>query len=222
MNLLRYTLCLVVSTFLSTMICNYVLSTEIPYDIEDRNVLESLIKSAKKHHDKDKKNLRWKKILGISYYQLAYIEVDGTSEEAVHYLKDFIEHEPNDFEMLAYLGSAYTMVGRDSHFVVKKVSSVNKGLSLLDKAVKKSPKNLTIRYIRASVTYSLPPMFGRRSTSENDYKFILQQYELGSKLNPEKLEKVYFNLGEIASSNEEKELALTYYQKSKVIASQSN
>ncbi len=195
---------------------------EIPYGVGDKEKLSILLREAKIHLASDENNLNWLKAAGIASHQLANMKVEGASEDAVNYLKKTTELEPDNAEILAYLGSAYAMAGRDSGFVVNKVSNVNKGLAALDKAVKKSPGNLTIRFIRGSVSYTLPAMFSRKATAENDYLFYVNEAKAGAPVDPKRLAEAYYKLGQIAGEKDQKTEALDFYTQAQKASPQSD
>jgi len=195
---------------------------EVPYDISDRDTLNSILSDAKTHLTSHDDVLTWLMSAGIASHQLAVLKVKGASDDAVRYLKKATELAPDDAMLLAYLGSAYAMAGRDSSFVINKISNVNKGLNYLDKAVKKDPKNLTIRLIRAGVAYKLPSMFSRKSTAENDYLFYVNKAKTGTTVDSLRLAEVYFALGKIAEEDERQADAQHFYAQAQKAAPQSD
>jgi|GEM_PF-2600255 len=195
---------------------------EIPYGVADKEKLNIILRDAKVHLASHENDLNWLKAAGIASHQLANTKVDGASEEAVNYLKKATELEPENAEILAYLGSAYAMAGRDSGFVVNKVSNVNKGLAALDKAVKKAPRNLNVRFIRGSVSYNLPAMFSRKATAESDYLFYVNEVKAGVQADPKRLAEAYFKLGQIAGEKNQKTEALGFYKQAQEASPQSD
>ncbi len=195
---------------------------EIPYGVSDKEKLSTLLRDAKAHLASHESDLNWLKAAGIASHQLANTKIEGASDDAVSYLKKATELEPDNAEILAYLGSAYAMAGRDSGFVVNKVSNVNKGLAALDKAVKKAPRNLNVRFIRGSVSYSLPAMFSRKATAEADYLFYVNEAKAGAQVDPKRLAEAYFKLGQIAWEKNQKTEALDFYAQAQKASPQSD
>ncbi|MBO9537888.1 hypothetical protein [Herbaspirillum sp.] len=222
MNISRYFVKLVtiLITAFTTIIC--MAAQEIPYGVIDRQKLDAVLRDAKTHLLTHENDVTWLKTAGIASHQLANMKVTGASDNAVNYLKKASELEPNNAEILAYLGSSYAMAGRDSSFVVNKVSNVNKGLAALDKAVKKDPSNLTVRFIRGSVSYSLPAMFSRKTTAENDFLFFTSEAESGVQIAPNKLAEAYYKLGKIADEKKQKDEANAFYTQAKKASPQSD
>jgi len=194
----------------------------IPYGISNKAHLDTILQDAKAHLASHERDVNWLKVAGIASHQLASLQVKGASDDAVNYLKIISELEPENSEILAYLGSAYAMAGRDSSFVVNKVSNVNKGLAALDKAVKKAPHDLNVRFIRASVAYSLPETFSRKTTAESDYLFYVNEAESGKTIDPQRLAEAYFKLGKIAEEKGQKAQALNFYMQAQKAAPQSD
>lgn len=150
------------------------------------------------------------KNIGIAYHQLALMKKNGASEQAVEYLEKYRKSSPDDMVSLAYLGSSYAMLARDSSAVFKKVTNVNKGLGLLDKAVNALPNDYIPRIIRASVTYSIPGMFNRSKTSFADYEFLIAHFELSNDL----LSEFNYKLGTLAQQDDRPDEAKTFFERS--------
>ncbi|MBB5393829.1 MULTISPECIES: tetratricopeptide repeat protein [unclassified Herbaspirillum] len=222
MNIYQYPVkvAMILITTLTPITCTT--AQEIPNGVTDRHKLDTILHNAKSHLLTHENDVEWLKTAGIASHQLASMKVAGASDNAVGYLKKATELEPDNAEMLAYLGSAYAMAGRDSSFVVNKVSNVNKGLAALDKAVKKDPSNLTVRFIRGSVSYNLPAMFSRKTTAENDYLFFTNEAESGAQVDPNRLAEAYYKLGKIAEEQKRKSAAETFYTQAKKASPQSD
>jgi len=197
-------------------------SQEIPYTVNDKKRLDLLFQDAKAKLEVNENDLGWLKSAGIASHQLARLKVKGASEDAVNYLKKAIALDSSDVVILAHLGSAYAMAGRDSSFVVSKVSNVNKGLAALDKAVKQAPKNLHVRLLRAGVTFDLPAMFSRKSTAESDYLMFVNEANAGKEVDMDRLAEAYFKLGEIAKEKGQTIQAKNFYMEAEKSAPESN
>jgi len=204
----------VISAALLT-VCQGAKAQEVPYGVADKKKLDLVLQDAKTHLASHENDVNWLMAAGIASHQLASIKAAGASDDAVNYLKKATELAPDNVEILAYLGSAYAMAGRDSKFVVSKVSNVNKGLAALDKAVKKDSNNLLARFIRGKVTYGLPASFSRRDMAEADYLFLVEEFKKGIPVNPEWIAEAYFKLGEIAKEKKQKSAALEFYAQAK-------
>ncbi len=193
---------------------------DIPYGVKDKTQLNATLKQAEQQlaaHENEKAALV---AAGIACHQLAALRVDGAADKAVDYLQQATALEPGNNTLLAYLGSAYAMAGRDSSFVVMKVSKVNKGLAILDKAQRKDPANLDVRFIRASVQYSVPGMFSRKSQAADDYLFFAEHAPPAGE--GARLAEAYFKLGKNAQENHEAAKAKGFFEKSRASAPDSD
>lgn len=188
---------------------------DIPYGVVNRQKLEAVLRESETHLATQADHPGWLRAAGIASHQLAWLKVDSASEDAVKYLKSASAASPADAVLMAYLGSAYAMLARDSSLTVSKVSNTNKGLALLDRAVKRAPDNLTVRIIRGSVAYELPPMFSREKTAQDDFLFVLKAAQTGGRVGPERLSETYYKLGRLAAKRGQDEVADKFYAKAR-------
>lgn len=130
--------------------------------------LTHYIKQHASHPDKDLKSY------GMAQHQLALQQVRGSSQLAVTYLKKAAKLEKNNPIILMFLGSAYTMLARDSVTVANKVRFVNRGLRYMDKAFKMDEHHLDLRFLRAANMAHLPKMFKRRELAKEELEAILK------------------------------------------------
>ena len=191
---------------------------EIPYGVENRHKLNAILSVSEAHLASQSNHPGWLKAAGIASHQLAWLNVDSASEDAVQYLKRASSMSPADTELLAYLGSSHAMLARDSSLTVNKISNTNKGLALLDRAVRREPDNLTIRIIRGSVAYELPPMFSREKTAQDDYLFVVKAARAGARVSPERLSEIYYKLGQLAAKRKQMDVANKFYAKAWSVA----
>jgi tetratricopeptide (TPR) repeat protein len=191
---------------------------QIPYDVSDAQRLVSILSEAKSILSQHPRDVAQLKKAGIASHQLAVLKTDGASAEAVTFLQEVIELTAHDAEALAYLGSAHTMLARDKTSVITKLTAVNKGLSLLDKAVLQESRSIRIRRIRAGATYNLPAMFKRRQTAFDDYLFVAKAAEKSKTQNKESLAEVYFKLGVLLKESDDQVSASEYFSKAQRIA----
>lgn len=94
-------------------------------------------------------------------------DFDAT-KQAVAALKSLAKTDPANPHVSAYLGSSYAIMARDARSVTDKIRFSNRGLRYLDQAVVMAPDDFVVRLVRASVTASLPPMFGRTESAVED------------------------------------------------------
>ncbi|KIC07225.1 hypothetical protein RA19_24820 [Leisingera sp. ANG-M1] len=89
-------------------------------------------------------------------------------DAAVSMLEALSEADPENAEIVAYLGSAYAITAREGRNVVSKMRNTNKALRHLDQALEMEPDNFSVRMVRASVQRNLPPMFNRADDAVED------------------------------------------------------
>lgn len=194
---------------------------EIPYTVNDKTKLLSVVAEAKNALLQTPQDVRWLKVIGIGFHNLAKLKVSDASKNAVKYLEQAITADNDDVEILAYLGSAHAMLGRDSRFVVSKVRNVNKGLSYLDHAVKEEPNEVRFRLIRGSVAYDLPGMFGRRESAYEDYSFVAKTIESTGTFDKTLAAEIYSKLGALCIEKNEQDKANQYIAKAQQAAPDS-
>ena len=88
---------------------------------------------------------------------------DGDEEAvgpAIEMLKALNRADPENAEILAYLGSSYALVARDETGWLARWHNGRKGLKFLDQAMERAPKNFTVRMVRASVYNAMPTFLG--------------------------------------------------------------
>ena len=68
--------------------------------------------------------------------------------------------DPENAEVIAYLGSSYAFVARYETGLFARWHNGRKGLKLLEQALERAPKNFTVRMLRASVYNAMPPFLG--------------------------------------------------------------
>ena len=93
---------------------------------------------------------------------------ENSSIKAIEKIERYLKEFPEDGEAWAYLGSAYSIAGRDASSVVDKIRYTNRGISHLDRALEINPQNFIVRFIRAKVNSSVPKMFDRKKKAVDD------------------------------------------------------
>lgn len=92
----------------------------------------------------------------------------------IELFENVLKKSPKDDLARAYLGSAYALKAKHSFFPPTKLSSLKKGKSLLEAAVKNSPSNPRVRMVRAIAYHKVPKRFGTHPTSISDFEMLLQ------------------------------------------------
>lgn len=188
-------------------------AAELPVNERNITVLKEVLLEAEKEIEAEPDNTEALKCAGIAAHQLALFEGKGYSEKALEYLGKVSKKEPENIVLMAYLGSSYALSGRDGTVVMARVSSVNKGVSLLNKAVKKAPNDFIVRMIRASVFFELPPMFKKAEAAYEDFQFLESRFSGMPTLEPDLKAEVYYKLGFLAGEQDKKELKELYFSK---------
>ena len=81
-------------------------------------------------------------------------------EPAIEMLTVLNRADPENVEVIAYLGSSYALVARNETGWFARLHNGRKGLKLLDKALERAPENFTVRMVRAWVYSAMPTFLG--------------------------------------------------------------
>ena len=81
-------------------------------------------------------------------------------ESAIEMLTVLNSADPENVEVVAYLGSSYALVARYETGWFARWHNGRRGLKLLDQALERAPKNFTVRMLRASVYNAMPSFLG--------------------------------------------------------------
>jgi len=165
-------------------------------DLTDVQLSEK-ISGFKKGLDQNPSDYEAIKALGIAYHIKARKDAKEYAPRAVEFLSRAYEINKKDNETMCYLGSATTMMANTTWNPIRKMSYVNKGTGLMDKAVKRDAGNVSVRMTRASNSKSLPSFLNRGDIALEDFEYLAGLIEK----NPESLtsikKKVYSNLAEL-------------------------
>lgn len=142
------------------------------YGLREKESLQDFVRKVESDNKGDLSNVKKLKMLGIAYHNLAVLKVKGASLKAAAYLQKAYSLSPADDEVKAYLGSATTMVGRDSWNVLTKVSVVGKGIKMMDEAVARMPDSIVARMVRANNSLDLPEFFKRKGIAKKDFQHL--------------------------------------------------
>lgn len=178
------------------------------YGLNEVSALETLIKNEQPMADTPEE----KKRIGIAWHNLAVEEVSGAAEKAVEILKPLTKEIPKDYVVLSYLGSSQTMVGRDSWNPLTKMTAVNKGIALVDKAIVKDRDNVTTRLVRIYSSLGLPDFLGRGGKIKTDLEYLVKLIKKTDVTTLAQSE-IYFLMGEFFMKEGEADLAKTNFEK---------
>ena len=81
-------------------------------------------------------------------------------EPAIEMLTVLNRADPENVEVIAYLGSSYALVARYETGWFARWHNGRKGLKFLDHALERAPKNFTVRMVRAWVYGAMPTFLG--------------------------------------------------------------
>ncbi|HPJ67147.1 MAG TPA: hypothetical protein PLQ82_12745 [Desulfobacteraceae bacterium] len=165
-------------------------------EMDHKNLIEK-IDELQKELDQDTSDYETLKGLGIAFHTMARNDAKAYASKAVKFLSRASEADKGDYEVMCYEGSALTMMAKTAWNPIKKMYYVNKGTSLMDKAVRSAPNNITVRITRAVNSKSLPSFLGRGDIAFEDFEYLKALVER----NPDSLKsikkKVYSNLAEL-------------------------
>ena len=183
----------------------------------DINTLKQMLNKAEEDLAREPDNISALKRAGISSHQLALLQGGDHAKKAIEYLQTIVDKDRNDAIAMAYLGSSYTLVARDTSVIMDKVSNVNRGVSLLNRAVRSNPEDIMVRMVRGSVIFELPAMFKKTEQGIEDFSFIESHFTdmpdstdidvAGFKA------EVYYKLGILKKDMGDKDIARNYFQK---------
>lgn len=184
---------------------------EIPltklYGLREVTALEQLVNQETNTADTPDEQKR----LGIAWHNLAVLEQSGAAQKAYDILKPLAKTLPKDYEVLAYLGSAQTMVGRDSWNPISKISAVNKGIAQLDQALTKAQDNFVIRIVRVNNSLALPGFLGRAGKVKPDLEHLLNLFK-HTEAPIDVRAEVYFKMGQVLIEEDKRDEAKTYFK----------
>ena len=169
----------------------------------DSEQLSKKISELQKIVDQNSSDYKTMKSLGIAYHIKAREDAKKYAPKAVKFLSRAYENNKKDYETMCYLGSATTMMAKTTWNPMKKMSYVNKGAALMDKAVRKDSDNVSVRMTRAFNSKQLPSFLERGHLALEDFEYLAGLIEK----NPESLtsikKQVYTNLAELYSMAED-------------------
>jgi len=179
------------------------------YGLRDITALENMIKKEETTASTPEE----KKRLGIAWHNLAAEEKSGASQNAVNILTPLTTELPEDYVVLSYLGSSQTMMGRDSWNPFTKMMAVNKGISLIDEAIKKDKDNVTTRLIRVYNSLALPSYLRRGGKVKDDLEYLVKLIKRKSTTVLTQSE-IYFLMGNLLVREDKFDLAKASFKNS--------
>ena len=194
------------------------------HGLMDAKKLQEIIRIKEDVLKTQPENIENLKVLGIAYHNLSVMGKKGICEKAFSILTKAYELAPQDNEILVYLGSVHTLLGRDAVFPLTRLYQVNKGCRIMDEAVSKATDNIAVRLTRANNSLGLPSFFKRAGYAEKDLLYLLQLSKKTPKeFPPDLLATIYYTLGEYYKGEDEGQWnkARKYWNKAVEIAPES-
>jgi len=172
--------------------------------------LSAKISEFKKRLEQNSSHYESIKGLGIAYHIKAQKDAKGFASRAVDMLTRAREINKKDYETLCYLGSATTMMAKTTSNPIKKMSNANKGIALMDKAVKRDPENITVRMTRGYNSMGLPGFLKRGGIAVEDFEHLAEMIEKDPVSFSSIKKEVYSTLAELYTKNGEEDKAEKY------------
>jgi len=160
-----------------------------------------------KRLDQNSSDYKAIKGLGIAYHIKAKEDAKKFAPKAVDMLNRARQINKRDYEALCYLGSAMTMMAKTTWNPIKKMSYANKGIALMDKAVKRAPDNISVRMTRAYNSIALPSFFEREGIAVEDFEHLSEMIERDPVSFLIIKKEVYSNLAKLYRKNGEEDKA---------------
>ncbi len=113
------------------------------------------------------------KAYDIAQIRKDYIAAVNDSDKADDLYHELAAIKNPDALILAYLGSAQAIKAKHSWNPISKVSYLKKGFNIINKAVKKDPDQLEVRFLRFSLQYYVPSFLGFSEHLEADKNKII-------------------------------------------------
>lgn len=196
------------------MPCYAELELQQLYGLREKAALQEFVQQLENKTKSHSSSIKKFKMLGIAYHNLATLKIKDASRKAVAYLQKAHSLSPNDDEVQAYLGSATTMVGRDSWNILTKISNVNKGIKMMDQAVARLPENIAVRMVRANNSLDLPKFFKRKEIAKKDFQHLETLIvKPSSNIAPDIKAEVFYQLGKFYKREGNILLAREYFKK---------
>ncbi len=107
-----------------------------------------------------------------SLYHASIYSADQ-SKEIINYFDSKPSSTPIE---LAYEGASRMVRAKHVFFPTEKLSTFQKGKTLVEEAIKKEPNSIEIRYLRFSIQLGSPSFLAYRSNLSEDRKFIINHY----------------------------------------------
>jgi len=134
-------------------------------------------------------------------------------------LEQVLIAQPNDQLARAYLGSAETLRSRDLPFGWEKLTTLRRGIALMDEAAAAVPNDARVQLIRAVTYEAFPAVLGRRQTARAAFAKLVDVVSRDpKKLQPADQQLLFLNAGEAAANAGDKTRAIDLWRRGAAIA----
>lgn len=140
-------------------------------------------------------------------------------------LEKWTKEQPQNYLLLAYLGSAYTLRSRDVWPGPSKGRFLADGLHTMDRAVAGNPDLVAPRFIRAVNNFNLPAFIFRRDTGREDFKILIKKIfdpNTQEKLNAETRQGICYYAGLAYKQLDQRKDAIDAWEKGLSIISNND
>ena len=151
--------------------------------------------------------------LGIAYHNMARRDAKKFASLAVKTLTKACEMNNKDYEVLCHLGSSTTLMALTTRNPIKMMSYTNKGIALMDKAVRRDPDNISVRFTRAYNSKNLPFFLDRGGIALEDFQHLEEMIKKDPATFASIQKEVYANLAELYEKRGEEDRSAEYRKK---------
>ena len=169
----------------------------------DCQVINDSLKTIKFRDMRDKlKAGIWYEFLGVK------MEDCEASHKGVELLEDYVKYD-NDALVLAYLGMGYALIANCEKNPFYKTLFSNKSIKIFHKAVKVSPDDWYIRFLRGRVLFEFPEFFNVEEVVKKDFAYLEKRVK---ELPPGVRVSLYYYRGEIEKQKGRILKAMEYWE----------
>ncbi len=173
------------------------------YGLNDEQLSEKIV-ALRKSLAQNPESRTTLKTLGIACHFKAKNQTKIFAPQAVEYLQSAYELDKKDYVTMCYLGSAISRMATTTWNPIKKMSYVNKGTGLMDKAVRKAPDNVDVRMARGKTSLAMPAFLGRGDLARVDFEHLAELVDKNPDLYEGIREEVDSTLSELREDVSEK------------------
>ncbi|CAN5350574.1 hypothetical protein BH20VER3_BH20VER3_20850 [soil metagenome] len=138
--------------------------------------------------------------------------------ECIAALEQVLATSPDDQLARVYLGSAYTLRSRDLSIGPRKLTTLRKGIALMDEAATAAPQNARVQLTRAVTINAFPAFLGRRKAAREQLEKLVAEVEKDpAKLSGTDRQLLYLNTGQAALSAGDRKRATELWQRGLMI-----